>query len=624
MATTTNSSANYQEDLFQAIDTIVQARIADLPYDKTIECKVVDISQSAKNVYKVEYENARFEATSTITGLAINDIVYVQVPQGDFRRDKLIVARKKAADTQNTKTLPFLSFIRGNNLFGNIQYNSKYSIQVNSNKEADMQFIFTQFYGEDLAYGYTRMGVKASISANINTELIAGDYGIKITIYGYDQKQLDIQYSDGLLADARNSNNWTGDNGKKFYKEFTFTKKDMVGTNLYNTHGFQNQEKVFDISGWVIDNIIVTLWQDNKFIDSNGIEIENEYITFSGLSLYLGYDKSEFSNVRYSQSSKYDDYLDQLEKIYEKDLAWMQKEVDPQYQDSYANYIAELQALMIKYTQSLNLSYTEEASILDAITKRYNNNISGIIKTRIKTKDGLLYDKPSLDGTINRTIELYILSVNFDTNTFTDVSSRLKNVFLGIERYVPTNGSASLRSGKYSFLLDTTQLIASTVTDFNSLTVDVHKNNVFLDPDKNGYVFLIFNRQANNTSDAPAMVAEEINQIINDVSTVYYPSNELWFVHKTRASLLDSLFGSDLTETNDNVTIVSGSLIYSGPELLFKSSDGTVLLRLNVNNTQLNGNAESATNYTMNGNIYKNFEKIKTAIEQLGGSYDII
>ena len=158
-------------------------------------------------------------------------------------------------------------------------------------------------------------------------------------------------------------------------------------------------------------------------------------------------------------------------------------------------------------------------------------------------------------------------------------------MFLGIERYVPTNGSASLRSGKYSFLLDTTQLIASTVTDFNSLTVDVHKNNVFLDPDKNGYVFLIFNRQANNTSDAPAMVAEEINQIINDVSTVYYPSNELWFVHKTRASLLDSLFGSDLTETNDNVTIVSGSLIYSGPELLFKSSDGTVLLRLNVNNT---------------------------------------
>ena len=99
MATTSNSSTDYQEDLFQAIDTIVQARIADLPYDKTLECKVIDISNAAKNIYKVEYENAKFEAISTIKNLAKNDIVYVQVPQGDFRKTKFIVALKNKSDT---------------------------------------------------------------------------------------------------------------------------------------------------------------------------------------------------------------------------------------------------------------------------------------------------------------------------------------------------------------------------------------------------------------------------------------------------------------------------------------------------------------------------------------------
>jgi hypothetical protein len=70
----------------------------------------------------------------------------------------------------------------------------------------------------------------------------------------------------------------------------------MVSTNLYNTHGYINQEKVIDITGWVIDNITVTLWQDGNFKNDHGALLSNQRISFTNLQLYLGYDIEEFNN----------------------------------------------------------------------------------------------------------------------------------------------------------------------------------------------------------------------------------------------------------------------------------------------------------------------------------------
>ena len=67
--------------------------------------------------------------------------------------------------------------------------------------------------------------------------------------------------------------------------------------------------------------------------------------------------------------------------------------------------------------------------------------------------------------------------------------------------------------------------------------------------------------------------------------------------------------------------MISGVLIYSGPELLFKASDGTVLLRLNVNNTQLYGNAATASGFKKDNNTYnlaETFTKINNALQALG------
>lgn len=69
----------------------------------------------------------------------------------------------------------------------------------------------------------------------------------------------------------------------------------MVGSNFYNTSGFCNQEKVFDITNFVISNIQVLLWQDGNFKDINNNSLAGQNITFSNFYLNLGYDHSEFT-----------------------------------------------------------------------------------------------------------------------------------------------------------------------------------------------------------------------------------------------------------------------------------------------------------------------------------------
>ena len=72
------------ENLFQSIDTIIGARIASLPYDQTIECEIVNVDKALDGEYLVKYQNSTFTAYSENKIFQLNDIVYVQIPQGDF------------------------------------------------------------------------------------------------------------------------------------------------------------------------------------------------------------------------------------------------------------------------------------------------------------------------------------------------------------------------------------------------------------------------------------------------------------------------------------------------------------------------------------------------------------
>ena len=95
-----------QNSILKAIDTMAQRRIDQLKLDKTITAIInspVGVTNGRK-IYKVEYEGGYFNATAQNKDDAYlpRMAVYVQVPQGDFSKEKFILgqASKLATDEQ--------------------------------------------------------------------------------------------------------------------------------------------------------------------------------------------------------------------------------------------------------------------------------------------------------------------------------------------------------------------------------------------------------------------------------------------------------------------------------------------------------------------------------------------
>ena len=268
------------DDLFQSIDTIVSARIANLPYDQTIECEVINADEAENGIYKVRYQATTFEATSSSTLYQVGDHVYVQVPQNDYKQDKIILNKKRIDETTSVKTLPFLTFAHdfNSNLFSSIQKNRELSIVTTSNKTATTQQIPMNLLTSTMK-GYTRLGLKFATSANINYPMASGDYGIKLVITGYNQEESFLKEEQSLIA-----------TNLQHTFEFYLTTNDMIGSNLYNTLGYCNQEKVFDITNLVIKDIKAYLWQDGNFRTTSNIAVANRQIKFTNFQIYFGYD----------------------------------------------------------------------------------------------------------------------------------------------------------------------------------------------------------------------------------------------------------------------------------------------------------------------------------------------
>jgi hypothetical protein len=56
------STNNIAESIFDSISLIVEKRIANLAYDKTVICTVTDVSNAKNNIYTVSDGSVKFNA----------------------------------------------------------------------------------------------------------------------------------------------------------------------------------------------------------------------------------------------------------------------------------------------------------------------------------------------------------------------------------------------------------------------------------------------------------------------------------------------------------------------------------------------------------------------------------
>lgn len=290
----------YSEDLFRSIDTIVSARMSNLPYDQTMIAYISDTSQSAEGIYKAKHESLEVIAYSENTEYQLGDQVYISVPRADYKQKKIILGRIPQDKQQVVKVRPFENYVPCTENFNKI--NKEVSIIANSDSISLLNQKYNN-YKEVCSYsfnlnknykqnaGFDLLGLKASIAANVENgtyAAISGDYGLLLHLEAYDLTSMKDS-ADNIMSLTPNS----------IY--FELSVDDMVNINHYNTYGYCGQEKVFNIKNLLIKNLTLYLVQYKNFLTETGILIPKDQeflISCKDVEITLGYEgiASDFKN----------------------------------------------------------------------------------------------------------------------------------------------------------------------------------------------------------------------------------------------------------------------------------------------------------------------------------------
>ena len=84
---------NYEDNILEAIETIVDSSIAKSNYDRTIQATIIKMVDKSLGQYKVKYQDSYFDASSVDTTIEYVEgtNVYILVPNGDMSKDKTIL-----------------------------------------------------------------------------------------------------------------------------------------------------------------------------------------------------------------------------------------------------------------------------------------------------------------------------------------------------------------------------------------------------------------------------------------------------------------------------------------------------------------------------------------------------
>lgn len=107
---------NKANSLLDAISIVAEGVVKKYQYDQTIEAKILSVARRDEGIYKCEYENAIFDAYASGTqNYYENETVYVNIPKGDFSKQKHIVGRKVDLEEAPNRTfnfkMPFDDFV---------------------------------------------------------------------------------------------------------------------------------------------------------------------------------------------------------------------------------------------------------------------------------------------------------------------------------------------------------------------------------------------------------------------------------------------------------------------------------------------------------------------------------
>ena len=182
-------SNELNEKIFRSVDTIVSARLQNLPFDQTIVGVIESVPESVEGAQKyiVNYKGAKLTVfvNEKDKSYALNEEVYVLIPQGDFSGKKLITGRVisdyEVIGKDDSKT-----FYAANQLFN--QSKEITVIPTSEGRESSKTIMGPQSCE---LVGYTTLRISYNLMADLyngTKTLNKGIYGIRIILSGKDQK----------------------------------------------------------------------------------------------------------------------------------------------------------------------------------------------------------------------------------------------------------------------------------------------------------------------------------------------------------------------------------------------------------------------------------------------------
>ena len=281
---------DYADILLKAMQTISDAAVSSLSYDKTLICHIIDNSKASEGQYTVTDGSSTFYAYSDSTEYKKNEAVYVSIPQDDFSKTKLITGRYIADQDSNQYRYkaPWERFIDMTNNLIPVSSTNEFKIKANDSitKKTIARVQVTN------GTQYTRMGLKADFKTYLSAyNVVRGSFGIG----------LNITYEIQLTAQ-------TPPITKKV--NINYTSDEMYG-NPYKYDTYYSQEAVFDITK--MDNIKeveVFLYQEKDFYDRKGnyvpiADLDNIFV--KDVELSLGYDATDYTEdtvILYTTNNK--------------------------------------------------------------------------------------------------------------------------------------------------------------------------------------------------------------------------------------------------------------------------------------------------------------------------------
>lgn len=255
--------ADIIDNVLEAINIMVNNKIKDLSYDKTIRAKIIEIE---KDKYICEYGEAVFDAYSTIGEYEVGDEVYVSIPMGDWGAQKNILNKARGTNIVSNVESPF-EYIQKEQYFFN-SGDSTYQVIANFNDEAK----------DDIEPSVTnvKLGKKSeSISLYeyyLNSPVIYDTIGLSFNINPKGLSKYNVSKS------AAERLNCTYGIRVAIYEDkaeeakiFEYTTEDMFG-NLYGFDDDIYHEVAFDISKVNIGpntKISLSLFENGDFGEMN-------------------------------------------------------------------------------------------------------------------------------------------------------------------------------------------------------------------------------------------------------------------------------------------------------------------------------------------------------------------